>query len=78
MTAAAVVIKITVNSAASLHTAKALLVWPFLVVGTVAGTALLITLPLGAAVWWLTLILARSAARLEVSHHFPTRLQVRR
>ncbi|ORX38073.1 hypothetical protein BD324DRAFT_624406 [Kockovaella imperatae] len=44
----------------------ALLVWPFLLAGTLAGTALLITLPLGAAVWWLTLFLARSAARLEI------------
>lgn len=42
--------------------------WPFLLVGTLAGTALLITLPLGVIVWWLTLILARSAARLEVGH----------
>ncbi|ODO07130.1 hypothetical protein I350_04500 [Cryptococcus amylolentus CBS 6273] len=43
----------------------ALLVWPWLLVGTLAGTALLITLPLGAIVWWLTLIISRSAARLE-------------
>ncbi|WWC95282.1 hypothetical protein V866_002141 [Kwoniella sp. B9012] len=43
----------------------ALLVWPFLVAGTLAGTVLLITLPLGAAVWWLTLFISRSAARLE-------------
>lgn len=45
---------------------QALLVWPFLLVGTLVGTALLITLPLGVAVWWLTLIIARSAAKLEV------------
>ncbi|WWC73409.1 uncharacterized protein I206_107376 [Kwoniella pini CBS 10737] len=43
----------------------ALLVWPFLVAGTLAGTVLLITLPIGAAVWWLTLFISRSAARLE-------------
>ncbi|ORY35021.1 hypothetical protein BCR39DRAFT_516204 [Naematelia encephala] len=43
----------------------ALLVWPFLVAGTLAGTALLITLPIGVTVWWLTLIISRSAARLE-------------
>ncbi|OWT39200.1 hypothetical protein C362_02790 [Cryptococcus neoformans Bt1] len=43
----------------------ALLVWPPLVVGTLAGTALLITLPIGAVVWWITLFIARSAARLE-------------
>ncbi|KIR60258.1 hypothetical protein I312_104194 [Cryptococcus bacillisporus CA1280] len=43
----------------------ALLVWPPLLVGTLAGTALLITLPIGAAVWWITLFIARSAARLE-------------
>ncbi|WWC93101.1 uncharacterized protein L201_008067 [Kwoniella dendrophila CBS 6074] len=43
----------------------ALFVWPFLVAGTLAGTVLLITLPLGAAVWWLTLFISRSAARLE-------------
>lgn len=45
---------------------QALFVWPPLLVGTLVGTVLLITLPLGAAVWWLTLIIARSAARLEV------------
>ncbi|WRT69395.1 uncharacterized protein IL334_006379 [Kwoniella shivajii] len=53
----------------------ALFVWPFLVAGTLAGTALLITLPLGAAVWWLTLFISRSAARLEsimqLSYHSP-------
>ncbi|KAI9631761.1 uncharacterized protein MKK02DRAFT_35587 [Dioszegia hungarica] len=53
----------------------ALLIWPFLFAGTVAGTALLITLPIGAAVWWLTLILARTAARVEIMmqthHHAP-------
>lgn len=45
---------------------QALLVWPWLVIGTLVGTALLITLPIGAAVWWITLFLSRSAARLEV------------
>lgn len=45
--------------------------WPPLLVGTLAGTALLITLPIGAAVWWLTLIIARSAARLEVRSFLP-------
>ena len=45
--------------------------WPPLLVGTLAGTALLITLPIGAAVWWLTLIIARSAARLEVRSYMP-------
>ncbi|OCF33371.1 hypothetical protein I317_06980 [Kwoniella heveanensis CBS 569] len=53
----------------------ALFVWPFLVAGTLAGTALLITLPIGAAVWWLTLFISRSAARLEtimqLHHHSP-------
>ncbi|WVN87054.1 uncharacterized protein L203_102230 [Cryptococcus depauperatus CBS 7841] len=53
----------------------ALLVWPLLVAGTLAGTALLITLPIGAAVWWLTLFISRSAARLEIimqlHYHFP-------
>ncbi|RXK38006.1 hypothetical protein M231_04675 [Tremella mesenterica] len=53
----------------------ALFVWPFLVAGTLAGTALLITLPIGAAVWWLTLFISRSAARLEMimqlHHHSP-------
>lgn len=44
----------------------ALAVWPLLVAGTLAGTALLITLPLGAVVWWLTLILSRTWARLEL------------
>ncbi|WVQ75286.1 hypothetical protein IAR50_004900 [Cryptococcus sp. DSM 104548] len=43
----------------------ALMVWPWLLIGTLVGTALLITLPLGAMVWWLTLFIARSAARLE-------------
>jgi hypothetical protein len=46
---------------------KALLIWPWLVVGTLVGTALLITLPIGAAIWWITLFLSRSSARLEVS-----------
>lgn len=45
---------------------QALLVWPPLLVGTLVGTALLITLPIGAVVWWLTLFIARSAARFEV------------
>lgn len=45
---------------------QALLIWPWLVVGTLVGTALLITLPIGAAVWWITLFLSRSSARLEV------------
>ncbi|WWD15583.1 hypothetical protein CI109_100005 [Kwoniella shandongensis] len=53
----------------------ALFVWPPLLVGTLAGTALLITLPIGAAVWWLTLFISRSAARLEtimqMYHHQP-------
>ena len=45
---------------------QALLVWPPLLVGTLVGTALLITLPLGAAVWWITLFISRWAARMEV------------
>ncbi|WVR08317.1 hypothetical protein IAU60_005370 [Kwoniella sp. DSM 27419] len=53
----------------------ALFVWPPLLAGTLAGTALLITLPIGAAVWWLTLFISRSAARLEtimqLHHHKP-------
>ncbi|KAL7424856.1 hypothetical protein Q5752_000541 [Cryptotrichosporon argae] len=53
----------------------ALLVWPPLLAGTLAGTALLITLPIGAVVWWLTLIIARSAARFEtlsqIHYHQP-------
>ncbi|KAK8870124.1 hypothetical protein IAR55_000694 [Kwoniella newhampshirensis] len=53
----------------------ALFVWPPLLVGTLAGTALLITVPIGAAVWWLTLFISRSAARLEtimqLYHHEP-------
>lgn len=52
---------ITANAAS-----QAILLWPILVVGTVTGTILLITLPLGALVWFITLILARSACRLEV------------
>jgi len=40
-------------------------VWPPLLVGVLAGTALLITLPIGAVFWWLTLIIARWAAREE-------------
>lgn len=43
-----------------------LLVWPPLLVGTLAGTVLLITLPIGAVVWWLTLMIARWAAREEL------------
>ncbi|CAK9781358.1 hypothetical protein CC85DRAFT_155845 [Cutaneotrichosporon oleaginosum] len=43
-----------------------LILWPPLLVGTAAGTALLLTLPLGAVVWWLTLLLARWAATLEL------------
>lgn len=34
--------------------------------GTLVGTILLITLPIGVVIWWLTLFIARSAARLEV------------
>ncbi|CAD6591338.1 MAG: hypothetical protein TREMPRED_006073, partial [Tremellales sp. Tagirdzhanova-0007] len=53
----------------------ALLVWPPLVAGTLAGTALLITLPIGAAIWWLVLIISRSAAHFEtfiqVKYHSP-------
>ncbi|WVQ79485.1 hypothetical protein IAT38_001584 [Cryptococcus sp. DSM 104549] len=53
----------------------ALVVWPPLLAGTLAGTVLLITLPIGAAVWWLTLFISRSAARLEtvmqVHYHAP-------
>jgi hypothetical protein len=45
---------------------QVLLLWPLLVVGTLTGTVLLITLPLGALIWFITLILARSACRLEV------------
>jgi hypothetical protein len=45
---------------------KALAIWPWLVIGTLVGTALLITLPIGAAIWWITLFLSRSSARLEV------------
>lgn len=50
---------------------QAVLLWPLLVAGTLTGTVLLITLPLGALIWFLTLILARSACRLEVGtlHH---------
>jgi len=43
------------------------LVWPFLVAGTLAGTALLVVLPLGALVWLLTLLLSRSVSRLEIA-----------
>lgn len=43
-----------------------LLLWPPLLVGTLVGTALLITLPVGAVVWWLTLIIARWGAREEL------------
>ena len=44
-----------------------LVLWPILIAGTLVGTVLLITLPLGAMVWFLVLILARSACRAEVS-----------
>ncbi|WOO84787.1 uncharacterized protein LOC62_06G008299 [Vanrija pseudolonga] len=44
----------------------ALALWPPLLVGTLVGTALLITLPIGAVFWWLTLVLARWAARVEL------------
>ncbi|KAL1407659.1 hypothetical protein Q8F55_007092 [Vanrija albida] len=44
----------------------ALALWPLLLAGTLVGTALLITLPLGAVLWWLTLLLARWAARVEL------------
>jgi hypothetical protein len=43
-----------------------LVLWPILIAGTLVGTVLLITLPLGALVWFLVLILARSFCRLEV------------
>lgn len=43
-----------------------LLVWPPLLVGTLAGTVLLVTLPIGAVLWWLTLIIARWAAQEEL------------
>jgi hypothetical protein len=44
-----------------------LVLWPILIAGTLVGTVLLITLPLGAMVWFLVLILARSACRAEAS-----------
>ena len=44
-----------------------LVLWPILIAGTLVGTVLLITLPLGAMVWFLVLIIARSACRAEVS-----------
>lgn len=47
-----------------------LALWPLLLTGTLVGTALLVTLPLGAVFWFATLILARAAAAVE------TRLQV--
>ncbi|KAJ9109504.1 hypothetical protein QFC20_003248 [Naganishia adeliensis] len=60
----------------------AILLWPILVVGTVTGTILLITLPLGALVWFITLILARSACRLELKmqlyFHSPLRSSIPR
>lgn len=40
--------------------------WPLLLVGSLVGTVLLITLPIGVVVWWLTLIIARWAAREEI------------
>lgn len=39
--------------------------WPLLLTGTLVGTALLVTLPLGAVFWFATLILARAAAAVE-------------
>lgn len=47
-----------------------LALWPLLLAGTIVGTALLVTLPLGAVFWFATLLLARAGAALE------TRLQV--
>jgi hypothetical protein len=44
-----------------------LILWPILIAGTLVGTVLLITLPLGAMVWFLVLIISRSACRAEVS-----------
>jgi hypothetical protein len=50
-----------------------LVLWPILIAGTLVGTVLLITLPLGAMVWFLVLIIARSACRAEVSCGFQPR-----
>jgi hypothetical protein len=44
----------------------ALAVWIYLFVGTLVGTTLLLTLPLGAVVWWLTLIGSRTFANTEL------------
>ncbi|KAJ9107297.1 hypothetical protein QFC21_000747 [Naganishia friedmannii] len=61
---------------------QVLLLWPLLVVGTLTGTVLLITLPLGALIWFITLILARSACRLELKmqlfFHSPLRSSIPR
>ncbi|KAG7580132.1 hypothetical protein FFLO_00103 [Filobasidium floriforme] len=57
-----------------------LVLWPILIAGTLVGTVLLITLPLGAMVWFLVLILARSACRAEIAmqlyFHSPLRSNI--
>lgn len=56
--------------------------WPILVAGTLSGTILLITLPLGVLIWFLLLLISRSACRLELAmqltFHGPLRSDVSR
>jgi hypothetical protein len=44
----------------------ALIVWIYLFVGTLVGTTLLLSLPLGAMIWWLTLLGSRAFRNAEV------------
>ncbi|KDQ07159.1 hypothetical protein BOTBODRAFT_180911 [Botryobasidium botryosum FD-172 SS1] len=41
--------------------------WVYLFVGTLVGTTLLLTLPLGCLIWWLTLFGARALTRFELA-----------
>ncbi|KAH8920395.1 hypothetical protein BT69DRAFT_1336482 [Atractiella rhizophila] len=50
----------------ALNVPLALLAWVFAFVGTVLGTTLLLTLPLGVCVWWVTLVGVRAGGRAEL------------